>query len=71
MGKTSLVHLIMKGSSIARPSQTVGCSVSVKVRLLFAILESVGKLSFLDEIHVFFFFCSIQLMGILLAHRVA
>lgn len=30
VGKTSLVHLIMKGSSIARPSQTVGCSVSVK-----------------------------------------
>ncbi|KAK9111151.1 hypothetical protein Scep_018670 [Stephania cephalantha] len=30
VGKTSLVHLIVKGSSIARPSQTVGCSVSVK-----------------------------------------
>ncbi|KAL2240980.1 small GTPase LIP1 [Sesamum indicum] len=30
VGKTSLVHLIMKGSSIARPSQTVGCTVSVK-----------------------------------------
>ncbi|KAH6833700.1 Ras-related small GTP-binding family protein [Perilla frutescens var. hirtella] len=30
VGKTSLVNLIMKGSSIARPSQTVGCSVNVK-----------------------------------------
>ncbi|KAK4417330.1 Small GTPase LIP1 [Sesamum alatum] len=30
VGKTSLVHLIMKGSSIARPPQTVGCTVSVK-----------------------------------------
>lgn len=33
VGKTSLIHLIMKGSSIARPPQTVGCTVSVKVRL--------------------------------------
>ncbi|VFQ96055.1 unnamed protein product [Cuscuta campestris] len=30
VGKTSLVHLINKGSSIARPPQTIGCSVSVK-----------------------------------------
>ncbi|CAL9182071.1 unnamed protein product [Musa hybrid cultivar] len=30
VGKTSLVHLILKGTSIARPSQTVGCSVGVK-----------------------------------------
>ncbi|KAK6150532.1 hypothetical protein DH2020_015464 [Rehmannia glutinosa] len=30
VGKTSLVHLIMKGSSIARPPQTVGCTVDVK-----------------------------------------
>ncbi|CAA0839189.1 Uncharacterized GTP-binding protein [Striga hermonthica] len=30
VGKTSLVHLIMKGSSIARPPQTVGCAVDVK-----------------------------------------
>ncbi|CAD5186680.1 unnamed protein product [Musa acuminata subsp. malaccensis] len=30
VGKTSLVHLILKGSSIARPSQTVGCTVGVK-----------------------------------------
>lgn len=35
VGKTSLVHLIMKSSSVASPSQTVGCSVSVKVSLLF------------------------------------
>ncbi|KAL5723853.1 sphingosine N-acyltransferase subunit lip1 [Ranunculus cassubicifolius] len=30
VGKTSLVHLIVKGSSISRPPQTVGCTVSVK-----------------------------------------
>ncbi|KAL6518520.1 sphingosine N-acyltransferase subunit lip1 [Orobanche gracilis] len=30
VGKTSIVHLITKGSSIAHPSQTVGCTVDVK-----------------------------------------
>ncbi|XP_043698117.1 small GTPase LIP1-like [Telopea speciosissima] len=30
VGKTSLVHLIVKGSSISRPPQTIGCSVGVK-----------------------------------------
>ncbi|KAG9131693.1 hypothetical protein Leryth_009431 [Lithospermum erythrorhizon] len=30
VGKTSLVHLIINGSSIARPPQTIGCSVGVK-----------------------------------------
>ncbi|OMO54321.1 Ribosomal protein L6E [Corchorus olitorius] len=30
VGKTSLVHLIVKGSSTARPPQTVGCIVGVK-----------------------------------------
>lgn len=30
VGKTSLVHLIVKGSSISRPSQTIGCAVGVK-----------------------------------------
>ncbi|KAF5174966.1 RAB, member of RAS oncogene family protein [Thalictrum thalictroides] len=30
VGKSSLVHLIVNGSSISRPSQTVGCTVSVK-----------------------------------------
>ncbi|XP_076948984.1 small GTPase LIP1-like [Bidens hawaiensis] len=30
VGKTSLVHLIVKGSSITRPAQTVGCTVDVK-----------------------------------------
>ncbi|XP_020241445.1 small GTPase LIP1 isoform X2 [Asparagus officinalis] len=30
VGKTSLVHLILKGSAIARPPQTIGCSVGVK-----------------------------------------
>ncbi|KAJ3694126.1 hypothetical protein LUZ60_009606 [Juncus effusus] len=30
VGKTSLVHLITKVSSISRPAQTIGCTVSVK-----------------------------------------
>ncbi|KAH6808218.1 Ras-related small GTP-binding family protein [Perilla frutescens var. frutescens] len=30
VGKTSLVHLIMTGSSIAQPPQTIGCNVAVK-----------------------------------------
>lgn len=30
VGKTSFIHLIVKGSALARPSQTIGCSVSVK-----------------------------------------
>ncbi|KAG2711721.1 hypothetical protein I3843_04G083700 [Carya illinoinensis] len=30
VGKTSLVHLIIKGSSVARPPQTIGCTVDVK-----------------------------------------
>ncbi|GMH06648.1 hypothetical protein Nepgr_008488 [Nepenthes gracilis] len=30
VGKTSLVHLIVNGSSISRPPPTIGCSVSVK-----------------------------------------
>ncbi|EPS71233.1 hypothetical protein M569_03525 [Genlisea aurea] len=30
VGKTSLVHLITKGSSISHPTQTIGCTVSVK-----------------------------------------
>ncbi|XP_047967384.1 small GTPase LIP1-like isoform X2 [Salvia hispanica] len=30
VGKSSLVHLIMTGSSIAQPPQTVGCNVAVK-----------------------------------------
>lgn len=31
VGKTSLVHLIVKGFSIARPAQTIGCAVSLKL----------------------------------------
>jgi len=31
VGKTSLVNLIIKGSPIARPPQTIGCAVDVKV----------------------------------------
>ncbi|XP_011025590.1 PREDICTED: uncharacterized GTP-binding protein At5g64813-like [Populus euphratica] len=30
VGKTSLVHLIVKGSSSACPPQTIGCTVGVK-----------------------------------------
>lgn len=35
VGKTSLVHLIMTGSSIAQPPQTIGCNVAVKVIVAF------------------------------------
>lgn len=30
VGKSSLVHLILKGSAVARPAQTIGCAVGVK-----------------------------------------
>ncbi|XP_057416802.1 small GTPase LIP1 [Lotus japonicus] len=30
VGKTSLVHLIVKGSPVTRPQQTIGCTVDVK-----------------------------------------
>ncbi|KAH9608208.1 hypothetical protein KSS87_022717 [Heliosperma pusillum] len=30
VGKTSLVHLIVNGSAVARPNPTIGCMVSVK-----------------------------------------
>jgi len=30
VGKSSLLHLILKSSAIARPAQTVGCTVGVK-----------------------------------------
>lgn len=30
VGKTSIVHLIENGSTIARPSQTIGCTIGVK-----------------------------------------
>lgn len=40
VGKTSLVHLIMTGSSIAQPPQTIGCNVAVKVIVVFCILEN-------------------------------
>lgn len=39
MGKSSLVHLIMTGSSIAQPPQTVGCNVAVKVILAYRFLK--------------------------------
>ena len=32
VGKSSLVHLLIKGSPITRPSQTIGCTVGVKVK---------------------------------------
>jgi hypothetical protein len=34
VGKSSLVHLLLNGSSIARPAQTVGCEVGIKVGTL-------------------------------------
>ncbi|EFH38455.1 predicted protein, partial [Arabidopsis lyrata subsp. lyrata] len=35
VGKTSLVPLINKGSSIVRPPQTIGCTVGVKQNLRY------------------------------------
>lgn len=40
VGKSSLVQLIVKGSSIARPPQTIGCTVGVKVRQNFPLCRS-------------------------------
>jgi hypothetical protein len=31
VGKSSLVHLLLEGSAITRPAQTIGCTVGVKV----------------------------------------
>lgn len=31
VGKTSLVNLIVKGTTTKHPSQTIGCTVDVKV----------------------------------------
>jgi hypothetical protein len=31
VGKSSLVHLLLNGSAVARPAQTIGCAVGVKV----------------------------------------
>jgi hypothetical protein len=31
VGKSSLVHLLLNGSTVARPAQTIGCAVGVKV----------------------------------------
>ncbi|XP_062201636.1 uncharacterized protein LOC133904144 [Phragmites australis] len=30
VGKSSLVHLLLKGPAVARPAQTIGCTVGVK-----------------------------------------
>jgi hypothetical protein len=38
VGKSSLVHLILKSSAIARPAQTVGCTVGVKVSIFCAFV---------------------------------
>lgn len=45
VGKTSLVHLIIKGSAITSPPQTVGCAVSVKVQMFLP--------SFIPFFHVY------------------
>ena len=45
VGKTSLVHLIIKGSSITHPTQTIGCTVGVKVRFnILLILQGNFKI---------------------------
>ncbi|XP_044362738.1 small GTPase LIP1 isoform X2 [Triticum aestivum] len=49
VGKSSLVHLILEGSAIARPAQTVGCAVGIKGGLLITsvmMLKGISLLSF-------------------------
>ena len=38
VGKSSLVHLLLNGSAVARPAQTIGCAVGVKVSKLLTNL---------------------------------
>ena len=44
VGKSSLVHLILEGSAIARPAQTVGCAVGIKVGVLALCFPSLYHL---------------------------
>ncbi|MBA0685664.1 hypothetical protein Goari_013316 [Gossypium aridum] len=44
VGKTSLVHLIVKGFSTACPPQTIGCTVGVKVRFSTPLLPRIKLL---------------------------
>jgi hypothetical protein len=48
VGKSSLVHLILKGSAIARPAQTVGCAVGVKVGTLALYFPQLHLLLFVS-----------------------
>ena len=38
VGKSSLVHLLLNGSAVARPAQTIGFAVGVKVSKLLTNL---------------------------------
>lgn len=42
VGKTSLVHLITKGSSYSSPPQTIDCNVGVKVGHFISISYNFG-----------------------------
>ncbi|KAK6922911.1 hypothetical protein RJ641_011215 [Dillenia turbinata] len=53
VGKTSLVHLIVKGSSIARPPQTIGCTVDVKYVTCRNSGSSSGSVTIETERHFF------------------
>lgn len=70
VGKTSLVHLIMTGSSIAQPPQTIGCNVAVKVVVTFCIRENEYIGLKLMSFFVLFLSCSILLMEVLRTHQI-
>ena len=53
VGKTSLVHLIVKGSSSARPPQTIGCTVGVKVWFNMALLVDNNFVVYCLEFKIF------------------
>ena len=69
VGKTSLVHLIVNGSSITRPPQTIGCTVGVKVKTSYS--WSRKSLWFKTSPNVHCCFSSTLLMEILAAPQVA
>ena len=54
VGKSSLVHLILKGSGVALPAQKVGCTVGIKVSTFSVLSSLVGFLHVPACIQTFF-----------------
>lgn len=74
VGKTSLVNLIVKGGSFSRPSQTIGCTVGVKVRLILPVCWRYSRIFAVVQIFtncLLFSLSSILLMEILVAPQIA